>query len=385
MSLQFTMRTYAPAPVSGFADAAFERLGSAALACDTQGRLVLANARARELLRINERRVTLRPAHWCDRCAFRRPGESTLLRPDELPLAGALQGRATGPVRLEIRCDRGRWRTLDVTAEPLLDAEGQPSGAVLTMHDLTQAALAEAALQPPAAAAQNLAAGVALVRAADGVFTYVNPEWERMFGYQPGELPGRHISVINAPSDEDPVDGAGRTIGVLASGAVWSGALENQRRDGSRLWTSAVAVAFDDARMGRLIAIVQVEDSDLRAAGDTLRDLQALVDAAPVGLAVLDEDLRVAFANAKLREFTRRPEPEPVSRQLAELVNPDDRAQAMELVRATQAAPGTAGSARVRLAGGGAVVLGAARTADGSAQDLLVISVTGDAGRADAA
>jgi hypothetical protein len=40
---------------------------------------------------------------------------------------------------------------------------------------------------------------VHLVRVDDGVIVYTNPRFDSVFGYDPGELVGKHVSIINAP------------------------------------------------------------------------------------------------------------------------------------------------------------------------------------------
>ena len=49
-----------------------------------------------------------------------------------------------------------------------------------------------------------MAEGVNLVRASDSIIAYANPGFEQMFGYEPGELVGIHVSVLNAPTEKNP-------------------------------------------------------------------------------------------------------------------------------------------------------------------------------------
>jgi PAS domain S-box-containing protein len=50
----------------------------------------------------------------------------------------------------------------------------------------------------------NMAEGVYLVRLKDATIIYTNPKFEKMFGYDPGEMIGRHVSIVNAPTDKTP-------------------------------------------------------------------------------------------------------------------------------------------------------------------------------------
>ncbi|MCK4795282.1 MAG: PAS domain S-box protein, partial [Desulfobacteraceae bacterium] len=70
--------------------------------------------------------------------------------------------------------------------------------------DITQRKRAEEALRLQSEIVANMSEGVYLVRASDGVIAYANPKFEELFGYGPGEMVGRHVSIVNAPSDESP-------------------------------------------------------------------------------------------------------------------------------------------------------------------------------------
>ena len=50
----------------------------------------------------------------------------------------------------------------------------------------------------------NMREGIQLTRVDDGVIAYTNRYFEVMFGYDPGELVGKHVSIVNAPSKKSP-------------------------------------------------------------------------------------------------------------------------------------------------------------------------------------
>jgi PAS domain-containing protein len=74
---------------------------------------------------------------------------------------------------------------------------------------------AESELQFQSLILQNMAEGVLLVRTGNGIIVYTNLVFERMFGYEPGELLGRHVSAVNAPSDKSPKEAAEEIISSL--------------------------------------------------------------------------------------------------------------------------------------------------------------------------
>jgi PAS domain S-box-containing protein len=107
------------------------------------------------------------------------------------------------------------------------------------------------------AAAENMPAAVALVSASDGVVAHTNPTWDRLLGYGPGELTGRHISVVAAPPEEDV---PGRRVHEITEGlereGVWRGDTQYVRRDGSAFWCATSIGQFYDPELGAVWVIV---------------------------------------------------------------------------------------------------------------------------------
>ena len=78
-----------------------------------------------------------------------------------------------------------------------------------------------------------------------GTIVYSNPGEDRMFGYAPGELVGKHISIRNTyPPDE-----SARIVHAvsehLKTHGEWAGELNNVRKDGTRFVTYARITALD--------------------------------------------------------------------------------------------------------------------------------------------
>ncbi|MDH5765788.1 MAG: PAS domain-containing protein, partial [Gammaproteobacteria bacterium] len=90
---------------------------------------------------------------------------------------------------------------------------------------------------------ENMSEGINLVRPEDGIIVYTNKIFDQMFGYQPGELIGKHVDVLNAP------DTSGNPAEVIAStlrnGNEWHGEINNTKKDGSTFWCYARVVKFD--------------------------------------------------------------------------------------------------------------------------------------------
>src|SRR4051794_2449326 len=124
-----------------------------------------------------------------------------------------------------------------------------------------------------AAILANIPEGVALVRATDGVLVWVNETWERMFGYAPGELVGRHVSSVNAPGDAAPLQRAEEIFGSLERDGRWHGEVESVRKDGTRFWSQAHVSRFEHpGEHGSVWIFVSSDITERRRAEEALQE-----------------------------------------------------------------------------------------------------------------
>jgi PAS domain S-box-containing protein len=181
----------------------------------------------------------------------------------------------------------------------------------------------------------NLSAGVALVLAKDGEIVYTNNRWDSMFGYARGELLGRHISVVNAATDQTPQDRAHEIMDALERYGTWSGEVRNSRKDGSDFWAACNVSRFDHPDHGVVWLSVNTDITARHAAEQELRrseeSYRRLFESSPAALALVEPDLRLSLVN---REFARilgyTPE-QLQGRALPDLTHPDDVARCAEL------------------------------------------------------
>src|SRR3712207_3993842 len=86
--------------------------------------------------------------------------------------------------------------------------------------------------------------GVSLSRE-DGTIAYTNPAEDRMFGYETGELVGRHVSVQNAYPPEENERIVASVIEELQRSGSWTGEWRNRRKDGSEFLTRSRISALE--------------------------------------------------------------------------------------------------------------------------------------------
>lgn len=120
--------------------------------------------------------------------------------------------------------------------------------------------------------------GVNLVRASDLTILYANPRLEAMFGYAPGELIGRHVSVLNAATERDPAAVADDVLASLAESGTWEGDVLNRRKDGTTFWCSGSVRRWSDPALGDVYVSVQRDVTERRRLEEAERQARVRLD-----------------------------------------------------------------------------------------------------------
>jgi PAS domain S-box-containing protein len=158
---------------------------------------------------------------------------------------------------------------------------------------------------------QDMAEGVVLVRTSDGTIVYANPTFERLFGYQSGELVGHPVSILNAAGNQSPEETSRGIAEHLETAGVWIGDLQNRKKDGTVFWCHAIVSAFDHSRHGRVWIAVHEDITERKRADEILQEreasLRAILDATADGILVVDATGRVTHRNARFAEIWRIP------------------------------------------------------------------------------
>ncbi|MFA4876872.1 MAG: PAS domain S-box protein [Methanoregula sp.] len=143
----------------------------------------------------------------------------------------------------------GSW--LYFTAASIRDINGRIIGAVETLEDITQRKSAEEALLLQNRIFETIAEGVYLIRASDGMIVFTNSKFDSMFGYEKGELIGKHVSVVNAPEKQmSPRNTAEEIMKALNKTGEWKGEIKNIKKDGTTFWCLAMVSTFEHPEFG---------------------------------------------------------------------------------------------------------------------------------------
>ena len=326
------LRNRTPVPPHDFASALVEDLADAVIACDADGTIVVLNRQARAGAEGFPAHPTI-PARmplerWAEYFQLYPVGGTELLATEELPLVRALRGETVRDVMFESHGEDGARAVLNASGGPIHDADGQLQGAVVVMQDVTERLATANRLELGSAIAANIALGVGMVSAETGDIVYANEQWDRMFGYEPGELIGRHISVVNAPTRVSPEERAQEILDALERDGAWAGEFHNVRKNGTLFWTSGNISRFDHPEHGT-VWITAIADISDRKAGETAlhnaeERFRAVFENAPVGIALVGTDDELIDANRLLCKMLEWRRDELVGKRLDAIVHPAD-------------------------------------------------------------
>ncbi len=91
----------------------------------------------------------------------------------------------------------------------------------------------------------------------DLIITYTNDATDELFGYQKGELVGKHVSILNVGPTPELV--AEKIAGTMKRKGWWEGEISNKRKDGTELTTYATVSAHKD-REGRILNFISIQN-----------------------------------------------------------------------------------------------------------------------------
>ncbi len=197
---------------------------------------------------------------------------------------------------------RAHWTTFT-----WFDAASRPRGFIAVGRDLAEAEQVLEALDLKRHVLANLPSGVTLVRGSDGVLVYTNPAFDRLLGYEPGELVGRHVSVLNAASGQSPEERARAIFSELERDGHWAGDIPNRSKDGATIWCDVRVVGVDHPLWGRMWLSDHIDISAQRRMADELVEsetrLQAIVDNTTAVVYVKAPDGRYQLVNRRFEEI----------------------------------------------------------------------------------
>ncbi|MEZ5102428.1 MAG: PAS domain S-box protein [Thermoleophilia bacterium] len=202
--------------------------------------------------------------------------------------------------------------TWPVEISSALTAEG---GCYSFLRDITERLRSEHDLRLQAKVLDSMNETVVL-DADDGEIVYVNPACDELFGYEAGELLGRHISVLHDPGTEWEAFGR-EVMAEVAARGFWRGDVLSRRKHGEA-FTAAVTIMALDLGDGRPYRVSIGQDVTEQRRADAL--LSSILAAVPSAVITIDEPGQVVSANPAAELLLGRPAADLVGRSIADLL-----------------------------------------------------------------
>ena len=130
---------------------------------------------------------------------------------------------------------------------------------------------AEGKLRLHTAMMDNVTEGVYLIGMDDLIIKWTNEKFTRMFGYDPGEMVGKQVDIVNAPTESTPAETRMFIVDILKETGEWHGKVKNIKRDGTHFWCYANVSLFDHPEYGKVMLSVHTDITERkRAEGEVL-------------------------------------------------------------------------------------------------------------------
>lgn len=128
---------------------------------------------------------------------------------------------------------------------------------------------------------RNMAEGVCLVRAIDGVIVYANPKFESMFGYESGELNEKLVEVLNYTSEEQSGQQVAREImHELNQRGEATYEVHNVKKDGTDFWCRSNISRFEHPDYGTVYVSVHEDITESKQAEEALYQAKEAAESA---------------------------------------------------------------------------------------------------------
>ena len=194
---------------------------------------------------------------------------------------------------------------INLTASAIHNDSGEPEYFIAIVEDIGDRKRTEAELQKSLKDLSDIKfaldkAAIVAMTDAKGIITYVNDKFCELSQYSTEELIGKTHNIIN--SGYHPQEFFKDLWSTISRGKIWHGEIKNRAKDGTYYWVDTVIVPFlnDQGKPFQYLAI-RFDISERKRAEEALwetnQTLQALIQAAPVSIDIVDPQGNVKLWN----------------------------------------------------------------------------------------
>jgi len=205
-----------------------------------------------------------------------------------------------------------RWFSAIIT--PIKNSNGLINSVQIISQDITHEKELKSNTNFYTKVIKNMAEGVYVIGLKDGIIKYANLKFEQMFGYYPGELIGKDVSIINASTKKDPKKIASEIIGFIKKNGEWHGEIQNIKKDGTIFWCYANVSIFKHSKYGEVMIAVHSDISERKKIESELererKVLNHVIDDNPYSIMITNSQGKSIKVNkAFIKLFKTKPLP----------------------------------------------------------------------------
>ncbi len=161
--------------------------------------------------------------------------------------------------------------TIEINAT-VVTVDGSPRIMSLC-RDISSLRKTDSELQLQAKIVNSMVEGVVLIKRPDRKIVYANPNFEKMFGYSPGEMINKDIDIIHVKHLKSISEN--NLISSMEEKGIWSGEACHQRKNGSLIWTQVNISTLNHPAYGQVWVSVHEDISTRKTVEEKLETSQA--------------------------------------------------------------------------------------------------------------
>ena len=234
-------------------------------------------------------------------------------------------------------CNRKKDGTLfweSTSISPVKNDKGVITNFISIKEDVTEHKKTENKLLLHSKILENMNEGVNLVRANNGTIVYTNTQFNNLFGYEGGEIVGKHISILHSPVEVAPEEKTKEIIQELNDKGCWSGEICNTKKDRTAFWCRVNISTFNHPEYGEVWVSVHEDITKRKNTEAKLASQEklyrTLVETIPHVIWVANRAGKKIFINRAWKELTGRNVADSLGDKWAASLHPDDAEELLE-------------------------------------------------------
>jgi PAS domain S-box-containing protein len=207
-------------------------------------------------------------------------------------------GRFKGELN-QVRKDGTIFPT-EITSTVFRDTSGNERTSMI-IRDISERRKVNKELHLQSEIMKNITEGINLIRLDDEVIVFTNPKFDEMFGYEHGEMIGKHVSVLNAPAGKSPEEIKQDIVDSVNRMGEWHGEILNIKKNGDQFWCYVNISMFFHSDYGKVYLSVHSDINKRKQAEEDLKQSldwqKAIFEGSRDAIFISDQDSRFVAVN----------------------------------------------------------------------------------------